>query len=487
MTHSSSLGPGREYEAFFLGGSWVAPAGKDTLEITSPATEEVVGRIPVATVADAEQALRAARAAFDDGPWPHMSAAARAAVVRQIGAEFAKRVELMSEVYTLETGAPAAASRSMHERVVGYWSRAADLATYAPFEELRGWPGGDGRARMILAPSGVGVGIQPFNGPTSTAAQKAGAALVAGCTMVLKPAIENPLTMMILAEAVAAVDELPPGVLNILPGDVDVASYLAGSPLADKVSLTGSTAAGTAVMKACADNITRVALELGGKSAAIVTEDVDLPSIIEPIMWGAIRSGGQICYATTRVLLPRAIFAEATEAIAIAMRQVRIGDPRDPETQLGPLISAGHRDRVQSIVDAAVAEGVTLVTGGKPPAGLDRGWYFEPTLFAADDNTASVAQQELFGPVLTAIPYDDEDQAVEMANDSRYGLGGAVFCRDVDHAETLARRVRTGHMYINQTGAFTGQPFGGFKHSGFDREGGPEGLSSWLEPRMIFS
>jgi aldehyde dehydrogenase (NAD+) len=228
-------------------------------------------------------------------------------------------------------------------------------------------------------------------------------------------------------------------------------------------------------------------LELGGKSAAIVTDDVDLGSIIEPLMWGAIRSGGQVCYATTRVLLPRAIFDEAVSALAAAMRQVRIGDPTDPETQLGPLISQRHQQRVQTIVDVAVAEGVELVTGGKPPADLERGWYFEPTLFAAKDNSVSIAQQEVFGPVLTAIPYDSEEQAVAMANDSAYGLGGAVFCRDIDRAEALARKVRTGHVYINQTGAFTGQPFGGFKHSGFDREGGPEGLSSWLEPRMIFS
>jgi betaine-aldehyde dehydrogenase len=487
MTAGTSPDPRWTYDTFYLGGSWVPNATGEVLKVTSPATEEVVGTIPAASEKDAERALRAARAAFDEGPWPRMSAAARAAVIRKLAAEFARRVDAMAAAYTAETGAPVSASRAMHERVVGYWTRAADLATYFPFEELRGWPGGDGRARMILEPSGVGVGIQPFNGPVSTAAQKAGAALVAGCTMVLKPAAENPITMMMLAEAAAAVDELPPGVLSILPGGADVGAYLASSPLVDKVSFTGSTAAGASVMRACAANITRVALELGGKSAAIVTDNVDLPAIIEPLMWGAIRSCGQICYATTRVLLPRARYDEAVTALAAAMRQVRIGDPADPGTQLGPLISAGQRERVQTIVDAAVAEGVELVSGGKPPAHPDRGWYFEPTLFAAKDNDVSVARREIFGPVLTAIPYDTDDDAIAMANDSDYGLGGAVFCRDVLRAEALARRVRTGHVYINQTGAFTGQPFGGFRRSGFDREGGPEGLMSWLEPRMIFS
>jgi len=487
MAVTSPAGSPRVYDAFYLGGSWVSPASPEVLEVSSPATEEVVGSIPVATVKDAERALRAARAAFDDGPWPHMSAVARAGILRKLSVEFARRVDELTETYTAEAGSPLAASRAMHERVVSYWTRAADLAAYFPFEELRGWPGGDGRARMVLAPSGVGVGIQPFNGPVSTAAQKAGAALVAGCTMVLKPAIENPLTMMILAEAVAAVDELPPGVLNILPGGLEVGQYLASSPLVDKVSFTGSTAAGASVMRACADNITRVALELGGKSAAIVTDDVDLAAIIEPIMWGAIRSCGQICYATTRVLFPRAVFDDAVSALAEAMRRVRIGDPTDPATELGPLISERQRKRVQSIVDSAVDEGVELVTGGQPPAHLARGWFFEPTLFAAKDNSVSVAQTEVFGPVLTAIPYDTDEEAVAIANDSDYGLGGAVFSRDIDRAESLARRVRTGHVYINQTGAFTGQPFGGFKRSGFDREGGPEGLLSWLEPRMIFS
>ncbi|GAA2372154.1 aldehyde dehydrogenase family protein [Dactylosporangium salmoneum] len=474
------------YDKFFIGGEWVEPAGDEVEDITNPATEEVVARIPAATVKDAERALLAARQAFDEGPWPHLSAARRADGVRRLAAAFDSRIEAMTQAYTAESGAPIGASRAMHERVAGYWTRAADLATYFSFEELRGWPNGDGRARRILAPAGVGVGIQPFNGPVSTAAQKAGAALVAGCTMVLKPAIENPTTMMLLAEAVAEAN-LPPGVLNIVPGRAEVGAYLAGSPLTDKVSFTGSTAAGTAIMQACAPNITRMALELGGKSAALVTEDVDLEAIAAPLMWGAIRSCGQICYATTRVLVARPQYEEMVQRLADAMRQVRIGDPLDPATELGPLISSRQRDRVQAIVDGAVAEGVRLVTGGRRPATQTRGWYFEPTLFAAESNAVSVAQQEIFGPVLTVVPYGGIDEAVALANDSDYGLGGAVFCRDVDRAVAIARRIRSGHVYINTTGAFTGQPFGGFKKSGFDREGGPEGLLSWLEPQMIFS
>lgn len=473
------------YDRFFVGGEWVPPAGDETVEIESPATEQIVATIPLAVPADAERALHAARAAFDDGPWPHMSPSARGAVVRRIAERMAVRAEDMSQAYTAESGAPITASRAMHQRVIGYWTRAADLATYFPFEEVRGWPGGHGFARVVQEPSGVGVGIQPFNGPVSTAGQKAGAALVAGCSMVLKPAPENPITMMMLAEAVAEVDDLPPGVLSILPGGADVGAHLAASPLTDKVSFTGSTRAGAAVMQACAPNITRVALELGGKSAALVTDDVDLDEILEPLMWGAVRGCGQICYATTRVLVSRRLYDDVVGGIAKAMREIRIGDPTDPATQLGPLISARQRVRVQAVVDAAVAEGVELVTGGKAP---DRpGWFYEPTLFAAPDNSVSIARQEVFGPVLTVIPYDTEDDAVDIANDSEYGLGGAVFCRDLARAEGLARRIRTGHVYLNSTGAFTGQPFGGFKRSGFDREGGPEGLASWLEPKVIFS
>lgn len=480
-------GPRWVHDRFFIGGQWVSPSSDAVIEVRSPATEEVVTRFPAATEADAGLALRAARRAFDEGPWPRMSPQERADVVMRIAAEFAKRKDLMAEAYVAEAGATVTASKAMHDRAATYWTRAADLVTYFPFEELRGWPGGDGRARVILAPAGVAVGIQPFNAPVLSAGQKAAPALVAGCTMVLKSAVEDPTAMMVLSEALAAVPELPPGVLNIIPGGADVGRHLVSSPLVDKVSFTGSTAAGAAIMAACAPNITRLTLELGGKSAAIVTDDVDLDAVIEPLLWGAMRSCGQVCYATTRVLVQRASYDRVADALAGAMRSLRIGDPRDPETQLGPLVSRAHRERVKAMVGAAVSEGVRLVCGGGIPAHLERGWYFEPTLFAAEDNSVSIARQEVFGPVITVIPYDTQADAIAIANDSSFGLGGAVFCRDVERAVAIARSIRTGHVYINSTGAYTGQPFGGFKRSGFGREGGPEGLLEWLEPQVIFS
>jgi aldehyde dehydrogenase (NAD+) len=478
----------RDFDKVFIGGEWVEPAGDSLLEVVSPASGAVIARVPEPTVEDAQRALLAARKAFDEGPWRMFSPARRAKIVRRIGEECRARMDEMSLAYTAESGSPLAASRATHEsRVPFYWSRAGDLTTYFSFEDQRGWPDGEGIARLVREPAGVGVGILPFNGPGTTAAQKGGAALVAGCTMVLKPAPEVPLSMYMLAEAVAAVEELPPGVLSILPAGREVGDHLVSSPLVDQVSFTGSTAAGRAVMRACSERIGRVALELGGKSAAILTEDVDLDTVLEPLMLGAIRAAGQICYATTRVVADRSIYDEVVERLAALMREVRVGDPMDPQTQVGPLVSERQRDRVQEFVDAGVEEGVRLVFGGKPPQSPERGWYFEPTLFAADDNDVSVARDEIFGPVLTAIPSDSDEDAVRIANDSIYGLGGSVFCRDVSRAEAIARRVRTGHVYVNTNGAFTGQPFGGFKQSGIGREGGPEGLEEWLETKVIFS
>jgi acyl-CoA reductase-like NAD-dependent aldehyde dehydrogenase len=473
----------RSFDKLFIGGSWVAPATDEVIEVVSPITEQVVATVPAASPADMDAAVAAARQAFDEGPWPRMTPAERAAVLRRVGEEVAARIPEMERSFTVEIGAPAVISKAFHANASAMWDDAATLASTLQLEERRSVAGG-GEATIVREPVGVAAVIIPWNGPVATASLKIAPALAAGCTVVLKPAPEGPVSVMILAEALEAAG-LPEGVVSILPGGRQVGEYLVKHAGVDKVSFTGSTAAGRRVMALCAERIARVTLELGGKSAAIVLPDADPAAVAQTVTFAGIGSSGQVCAALTRLVVPRDRQDEIVENVKAIMESVPVGDPREEGTLLGPLAAERQRDRVEGYIRTGLEEGARLVTGGGRPEGLPKGYYVQPTLFADVDNSMRIAQEEIFGPVIVVIPYDTVDDAVRIANDSQYGLSGAVFTADTALGEQVARRVRTGQIYVNDWGMCVTQPFGGFKQSGLGREGGPEGINGFLETKMI--
>jgi acyl-CoA reductase-like NAD-dependent aldehyde dehydrogenase len=474
--------PVKSYSKLFIGGHWVEPATDDVIDVVSPVTEEVIAQVPEASREDVDKAVAAARKAFDEGPWPRMTPAERAEALKRVRAEVLKRYDAMVESFTAEIGAPLPVSRLFHQNALDMWEDAATLVESYEFEETRALP--EGSARVVREPVGVVATIIPWNGPVATASLKISPALAAGCTVVLKPAPEGPVSVMMLAEALEAAG-LPEGVISILPAGREVGEYLVTHPGVDKVAFTGSTAAGKKIMSLCGERIARVTLELGGKSAAIIADDMPLEEVLPNIVPAGVGHSGQVCAALTRILVPREKHDEAAQQIAALMGGMKVGDPHEDDTALGPLAAERQRDRVESYIKVGVEEGAELVTGGERPDGLERGWYVEPTLFANVDNKMRIAQEEIFGPVITLIPYDDVEDAIAIANDSPYGLSGAVFASDRELGEKIARRVRTGQIGVNTWTMCVVQPFGGFKQSGLGREGGPEGLAPYLETKVI--
>ncbi|NKY45732.1 aldehyde dehydrogenase [Nocardia cerradoensis] len=469
---------------FYVGGTWVPPAGDERFAVISPSTEEAVGEVPVARTADIDRAVAAARTAFDDGPWPRLSPGERADTLARAAELLRKREADIAAVTVDEIGCPVSQSRQAQTGMV-----AALFDYYA--ELIRGFDfehtvtAGDRSGLVTREPVGVVAAVVPWNAPVTLAAWKAAPALAAGCTVVIKPPPESPLSNFVLAEAL---DEagMPSGAVNIVPGDREVGEYLVTHPDTDKVAFTGSTAAGKRIMSVCGERVRRVSLELGGKSAAVVAEDADIATVLPAIVKGAMHMSGQVCGAHTRVLVPRTRYAEAVDAAAAAAAAVRVGDPHDPATLVGPLVAQRQRTRVEHYIALAREAGARVVTGGGRPAGLPRGWYVEPTILAEVDNAMRVAREEIFGPVLCLIPHDGDDDAVRIANDSPYGLSGGVWSADAERGLAIARRLRTGSIAINGTyPPFPRVPFGGFKESGLGRELGPEGLHSFLEPRSI--
>ncbi|MFB4309717.1 aldehyde dehydrogenase [Actinomadura sp. GTD37] len=470
--------------AFFIGGAWAPPAGGDLLAVVSPATEEVVGEVPVATAADIDRAVDAARAAFDDGPWPRMPPAERSEVLARAAGILRGREADIAAITVEETGcAVSQAPRAQTGMVAALFDYYARLITEFAFE--REVVAGDRAGLVTNEPVGVVAAIVPWNAPVTLAAWKAAPALAAGCTVVLKPPPEAPLSNFVLAEALAEAG-VPPGALNVVPGGREAGEHLVTHAGVDKVAFTGSTAAGKRIMSLCGERVTRVSLELGGKSAAVVLDDADAAGLMPGLVAGAMHLSGQVCGAHTRVLIPRSRYAEAVEAAAAAAAAVPVGDPHDPATVVGPLVAERQRERVLGYVGLAVADGARVASGGGRPPHLPKGWYVEPTVLADVDNSMRTAREEIFGPVLCLIPYDGEDDAVRIANDSPYGLSGGVWTGDPARGLRVARRVRTGSVAINGGyPPFPLAPFGGFKESGLGRELGPEGLRGYLEPRSI--
>ncbi|MGY2704594.1 aldehyde dehydrogenase [Nocardioides sp. HB32] len=472
-------------DAFFIDGDWAAPVTGDLIEVVSPHTEQVVATVPEGSAADIDAAVAAARRAFDSGPWPRMSPEERIEVVQAFSNLYAGRMGEMAELISTEMGAPL--SFSNLAQAPAPWMQIEaflGIARTYPWEETRA--GSLGEVIVRREPVGVVAAIPPWNVPQFTIMSKLVPALLAGCTIVVKPAPETPLDTYLMAELLQEAG-VPAGVVNIVAAGREVGEHLVSHPGVDKVAFTGSTAAGRKIAAVCGQQLKRVSLELGGKSAAIVLDDADLAATMEGLKFTALMNSGQACVAQTRILASRSNYSTVVDALAEAVSGMQVGDPLDPATEIGPMVAQRQQERVEKYIALGQEEGARVVIGGNGmPDGLSSGWYVRPTIFADVDNGMRIAQEEIFGPVLSVIPFDDVDDAIRIANDSEYGLAGTVWTGDVESGLDVARRVRTGTYGVNTYTMDFAAPFGGFKNSGIGREFGPEGLSHYTEVKSIY-
>jgi betaine-aldehyde dehydrogenase len=472
------------YDKLFIGGDFVAPSGTETIDVINASTEELAGRAPEASRSDIDKAVAAARTAFESGPWSKSSPLERADLLQRLSKAIQARYQEFAEIISTETGCPVTSSIMTQvfssTMVMDYY---AGLAGEFPFEEQR-----QGVLSPVLVrqePVGVVGAIVPWNVPLFVTALKLSPALAAGCTVVLKPSPETALDAYLLAEVAQEVG-LPAGVLNIVAAGREVSEHLVTHPGVDKISFTGSGAVGRHIAALCAQDLRRVTLELGGKSAAVVLEDADLETSLGHVVNNGLMNNGQACIAQTRILAPRSRYQEVVDALAAKVGALKVGSALDTTTEIGPLVANRQRERVLGYIEKGKSEGARVVTGGGRPADLKRGWFVSPTVFADVDNKMTIAQEEIFGPVLSVIAYDGPDDAVKIANDTTYGLSGAVYGDDLAQATDIARRLRTGTVAVNNMSPMDfAAPFGGFKQSGLGRELGPEGLQAFLEYKTI--
>jgi acyl-CoA reductase-like NAD-dependent aldehyde dehydrogenase len=480
--------PLRNTSRFFIDGNWVRPSTDAVIDVIDSATEQLYFRVPEAKPHDMDLAIGAARRAFDRGPWPRMTHAERATFMHAIADALEARAPDYSAMWPRESGvlhAFAAASESGTAATMRFY---ADLADDYPFEE----PftpsaltlAGGGYGLLVREPVGVVGAIIPWNAPLPLILIKVAPALLAGCTVIVKVSPEAPGAGYLLAEIAEHVG-LPAGVLNVITADREVSELMVRDHRVDKIAFTGSTAAGRKIGAICGERIARCTLELGGKSAAVILDDADLNTAATVLAGAECFLSGQVCASLTRIVVSRERHDEFTEALAAAFSAIQVGDPFDPSSQMGPLAMERQRDRVEHYIAKGVEQGAKLVTGGGRPKHLDRGYYIEPTVFGGVDNKPVIAQEEIFGPVLSVIPADSDEHAIDIANDTIYGLNAAVFTPDSARAREVAGRLRSGTVGHNGMRMDMDTAFGGFKQSGIGREGGREGLLPYLETKTV--
>ena len=473
-------------DQLFIDGKWDVAHGDSVITVISPHSEAEIGHAACAGALDVDRAVQAARAAFDTGPWPRMQPGDRIEAIGRLAAIYKERRADMAALISAEIGAPISFAKTAQVRLP-LTMMSAFCGIAAGYEWQQDRPGLYGKdIRVRKQPVGVVAAVVPWNMPQFLTVTKVIPALLAGCSVVLKPAPESVLDALLLADLVAEAD-LPPGVLNVVPGGRDVGELLVSHAGVDKVSFTGSTAAGRQVALACAAGLKQVSLELGGKSAAIVLDDADPSAVATGIQMASLANSGQVCNALSRILVPAAREAEFVDALAAAMASMPVGDPADANTAIGPLVAKRQQESVRGYIESGISEGARLVVGGPDmPDGLDTGWYVRPTLFSDANNDMRIAREEIFGPVLTVISYRDEDEAIQIANDTEYGLAGSVFTADTDRGFGVAARVRSGTFGVNEGYIMDPvAPFGGVKNSGYGRELGVEGIDSYTVSQSI--
>ncbi|MFG2965289.1 aldehyde dehydrogenase [Streptomyces sp. NPDC048288] len=472
------------YDRLFVAGSWVEPSSPELLDIRSPHDQAVIGRAAQARPADIDRAVAAARAAFDEGPWPHTAPAERIAVIRRLNALREDRADEIAGLISAENGSAAWFTRAGQPgltRQADAYLRAAEAFGWEEALESAAAP----RAVVRREPVGVVAAVIPWNSPFSAAMAKIIPALLAGNTVVLKVSPENSLSMGVLAELLERAG-LPEGVISVLPADRETSEYLVSHRDIDKIAFTGSTRAGRRIAALAGEQLKRVSLELGGKSAAVILPDADVDTAVRGLRFASLLNNGESCIAQTRVLAPRGRYEEVVAAVKDLVESLQVGDPADPGTFIGPMVRPDQQQRVREYIELGIMEGARLVTGGPGiPPGLESGNYVTPTVFADVDNSMRIAQEEIFGPVLVIIGYDDEDDAVRIANDSEYGLSAGVWSADEDHALAVARRLRTGTVTVNGAAISFDGPFGGYKASGIGREYGAAGLAQYVELKTV--
>ena len=473
----------RHPDRLFIGGEWVAPLDGEPIDVISPDSEEVVFTVAGAGVRDMDRAVQSAREAFDNGPWPTMAPAQRADILGKLTAALERREAELAEAWSMQIGGLSFLAGPMVGAGTQHLRDAVKLGDTFEFEK-RAETNVAAQARIIYDPVGVVAAITPWNVPYMLMTSKLAPALLAGCTVIMKPSPETPLEAYIIAEC-AEEAGVPAGVINLVPSQREAADHLMRNPAVDKIAFTGSTAVGRQIAQVCGESVRRCTLELGGKSAVIVLDDMADEEVAKVLTGTITMLSGQICAMLSRAIVPRHRYDGIAKAIAAEMKNVKIGRSDDPDTQMGPIATRRQLERVESYVAAGVAEGATIVTGGKRPDQFDKGVFFEPTLFTDVTNDMKIAREEIFGPVLCLIASDDTDHAIRIANDSIYGLNASVLTHDSKAAYAIARRLRAGNFAQNGLRTDFSLPMGGYKQSGIGREGGELGLMNYVEVKTV--
>ncbi len=471
-----------ESDQLFIGGKWVKSTSDDHYQVVSPATEEPIAVVALPSIDDAEAAVAAAKEAFERGEWAGASMADRAQLLDRFCTLFEERRADWTAAWVAESGPTAAHSEFLNDFIIGIWRDLIEKTTQMSLVERRVYP--DGTVDIVSEPYGVALTITTWNGPALYLVSKVIPALLSGCSVIVKTAVESQLTARLIGELAEAAG-LPEGVLTVLAASTEVSAHLVAHPDVDKVSLTGSVAAGKSVMAACAANLTPVTLELGGKSPAIIADDIDLAKVLPAFLPAFFLNAGQVCVALTRLIVPEHRHDEILAAVVAGLSQIRVGHPDEASSVIGPLGTRAQYNKVREYIQSGIDEGARLVLGGGRPDGLDRGYFIEPTVFTDVTPEMRIAREEIFGPVLSVLTYTDIDDAVRIANSTPFGLAGTVYANDEDLARDIAVRVRSGTVSINTFGPSLYGPFGGYKESGFGRENDLEGIREFLQTKSI--